>query len=55
MTYEYEHRETGEERVVRHGMDEKPVVLTKDGKHLMTKKIHTSVLVGMDSWGRSKK
>ena len=55
MTYEYECRETGEVKVVSHKMDEQPIILTKDGKHKMTKKIHTSVLLGMDSWGRSKK
>jgi len=53
MRYEYICRETGEEKVVYHGMNESPVVLTKDGKP-MVKKIFASTIHGMDNLGRSK-
>lgn len=52
--YDYICPKTGEEREVRHGMNEKPEILSKAG-HKMVKKIGNVNLGGFDKYGRSTK
>ena len=54
MRYEYICSETGEEKVVYHGMNESPVVKSISGNK-MVKKIFATTIHGMDNLGRSKK
>lgn len=51
--YDYVCPKTGEVREVRHGMNEKPEIISKAG-YKMVKKVSAPGLSGFDKLGRSK-
>lgn len=54
MNYTYICATTGEEKEVSHGMNDKPEILSSEGRK-MSKKIEVPKISGFDSLGRSRK